>query len=152
VKVTFSLEEGAPFAFATESVWARPVENGAFVVQNVPFFVYGVSCGDQVNATQEAEGQFRFSKPAGEGGHSTYRAFLAEATSPATADEYWRRLESLGCQRELASARYWAIDLGPDVDIYRVYAVLQQGESDGVWSFEEAHVGHPLRPDDRERA
>ena len=29
-----------------------------------------------------------------------------------------------------------------EVDIFRVHDVLENGEAEGVWTFEEVHVGH----------
>ena len=35
-----------------------------------------------------------------------------------------------------------AVDVPPDTDINVVYTLLDKGEKDGIWSFEEGHCGH----------
>jgi len=55
-------------------------------------------------------------------------------------------MERLGCTYENANSRLLSIDVPPSVDIYKAYSLLELGEKEGVWDFEEAHCGHPLRP------
>ena len=37
-----------------------------------------------------------------------------------------------------------AVDVPPKADIYEVYSLLEAGEQNGVWEFDEGHCGHPL--------
>jgi hypothetical protein len=37
------------------------------------------------------------------------------------------------------------VDVPPTTDIYAAYDALSRGEIEGVWDFEEVHVGHQLR-------
>ena len=57
---------------------------------------------------------------------------------------HWKLLEALGCTFESAKSLL-AIDVPAKADIYKVYKLLETGESHGVWEFEEPHFGHPLR-------
>jgi hypothetical protein len=140
-KIVIPLEPGEPYEF--ESLWAEVVGEDEFVLDNVPFFAYGISRGDQVSAT--AEGNcFRFLKVTKPGGHSTYRVCLEDTLPENGSDEYFSKLRALGCVLECATPRLWGIDLPPATDIYAVHEVLERGEVDSIWSFEEGHVGHPI--------
>jgi hypothetical protein len=143
VKIHIRLESDAPYE--TESVWAKPIGDGLFVLDNVPFFAYGLSLGDKVYAQRASDSLLEYSGVAEHGGHSTYRVFLADSVASARVETYWKQLRSLGCDREIATARLWSLDLAPSVNIFSVYCVLEEAEAEGVWSFEEAHVGHEIR-------
>lgn len=54
-------------------------------------------------------------------------------------------LSSLGCEFEAITERFRAIDVPPPSDIYQVYDVLERGQDQGLWLFEEGHVGHVLK-------
>lgn len=77
-------------------------------------------------------------------GHSTYRMFVRHGLPTPTFLSHWKPLEALGCTFESAKSLL-AIDVPAKADIYKVYKLLEAGESHGVWEFEEAHFGHPLR-------
>jgi hypothetical protein len=109
----------------------------------VPFFAFGLSLGDKIYA-RRTDLALEYAGVADRSGHSTYRVFLAETTDRVRVDECWRQLKAFGCGRETATARLWALDLSPEVDIFKVYEVLENGEAEGLWMFEEGHVGHPL--------
>ena len=79
------------------------------------------------------------------GGHSTYRAFLAEQTTEEQFNKDWVPLGELGCSYERATQRLIAVDVPPHANVYGVYDVLQNGKRDRFWEFEEGHCGHPLR-------
>ena len=74
---------------------------------------------------------------------------IAFSYPPETTEEKfardWEPLEKLGCTYERANRRLVAIDVPPRSDVYAVYAVLEDGEKDGLWEFEEGHCGHALR-------
>ena len=142
VKIRIPLDRDAPGA--GEHLWARPIGDGVFILDNVPFFACGLSLGDRVYAHRMDDFGLEYSGVAEHSGHSTYRVFIGDSPAPLRAEEYWRQLEALGCGREIGTASLWAFDLAPEVDIFKVCDVLENGEAEGVWIFEEAHVGHPL--------
>jgi Domain of unknown function (DUF4265) len=141
VKIRIALDRDAPYE--AETLWARAIGDGVFIVDNVPFFAYGLSRGDRIYAQRSDDSVLEYSGVAQHSGHSTYRVFLGEAQE-VRVDEYWRQLEALGCEREIGTRRLWAIDLSPEVDIFKAYDVFEDGEAEGVWEFEEVHVGHEV--------
>ena len=141
VRVIFALEADMPYE--TESIWAKAAGNDLFVLDNVPFFAFGVSCGDKV-AARIIDDRLRFSGVVEPSGHSTYRVYLNGGVSQAASADFARELQDLGCHREIGTQKFWAFDLPPKTDIFKVYAVLERGQAEGIWTFEEGHVGHPV--------
>ena len=79
------------------------------------------------------------------GGHLTSR--LLRDSEVSEAEPFlspWRPLQALGCSYEQANATRYAVDVPPHVDIHAAYRLLEEGESKGIWSFEEGHCGHPV--------
>jgi Domain of unknown function (DUF4265) len=103
-----------------------------------------VSYGDTVLAPQDDDGRVVQAVPQ-RGGHSTYRIFVSNTEALERFQEYWAPLAALGCTLERATERLLAVDVPPEVDIYRAYDALVSGATAGVWDFEEAHVGHDLK-------
>ena len=143
VKVILDLsKDNGPVA--TESLWAEPAGDCFFRLRNVPFFAYGFSEQDIVRV-EGSDGNFVVTRTEERGGHSTYRIFLPTETTKEKFERDWESLKKLGCTYERANRRLVAIDVPPRSDIYTVYAVLEGGEKDGLWEFEEGHCGHTLR-------
>ncbi|WP_420831742.1 DUF4265 domain-containing protein [Bathymodiolus japonicus methanotrophic gill symbiont] len=80
-------------------------------------------------------------------GHSTYRILLEKNISDKDFLKFWNPLEKQGCSYESADMdkiSLYAIDVPPKSDIYLVYELLEKGEREGIWGFEEGHCGHSL--------
>jgi len=147
VKVVIQLEpdEDAWHSYGAESMWAEDLGQGRYRLRNIPFAAYGFSNEDVVRA-ESAEDRLKVTGVAIRGGHSTYRAILGSGIDPKNSkfEQYWEPLQRLGCSYESSEDRILAIDVPPKADIYEVYHLLERGEKEGVWDFEEAHCGHPL--------
>jgi hypothetical protein len=122
---------------------AQGIDQRRFRLRNVPFFAFGVSVEDVV-FTRAAEGIIEFEGVSMRGGHSTYRIITKEAASPESFKQNWQALEQLGCTYEQGPGRLRAMDVPQRADIYKVYELLERGEQEGVWEFEEGYCGHPL--------
>jgi hypothetical protein len=144
VKVLFHLEPDAGRGPATEALWAERIDQRRFRLLNVPFFVLGVSIADVVLARTSEGGVIEFEAVSIRSGHSTYRIMPRAAVPPEAVQQKWQGLEQLGCTYEQGPGSLRAVDVPPRSDIYSVYALLEQGEHEGVWEFEEGHCGHPV--------
>ena len=144
IKVVFDLEKSDWHDHATESVWAISRGEDLYEIDNVPFYIYGISYKDTVRA-RKAYSLFEFQKVEKRGGHSTYRIFLVNDSTRHRFGEYWKPLEQLGCFYEEGTEILVAVDVPPVADIYKAYDALQKGETDGIWDFEEGYCGHPLK-------
>jgi hypothetical protein len=145
VKINFQLgPEDQAQGVDAENLWAEPMGDDHFRIRNIPFYVYGVSYKDVVYAT-EVDGRRRFKEIVSHNGHSTYRVLVNDQAG-YESDRFqalWRRLSELGCSYEVAKCRWITIDVPPESDVFAVYGILEQGNDEGVWSFEEAHCGNP---------
>jgi hypothetical protein len=138
-KVVFPLQRDES-EYATESVWAERLAENRFLILNSPFFVFGVSYEDVVEAEPDGE-IFRFVRVLQKRGRSTYRVILQGGRTIEGADfvERWQPFHERGCTYESANDKYIAVDMPPNTDVPFLYRLLQDGEAEGVWIFEEGY-------------
>lgn len=140
VKVVFTLPPDPDHEFTREALWAKPLPSSSYILENVPFFIYGVSFGDEIEAKRQ-NGRLQFIRVVQHCGHSTYRVFLSdEAHDQVSAMR--SRLDAMGCLIEDGGSLWFALDVPPEADIFAVYELLEKGEESGIWTFEEGHCGH----------
>jgi Domain of unknown function (DUF4265) len=152
VVVTFDLDPADWHGRPSEGLWAEPIGGGMagarFRLHNAPFFATGVSYLDTVRA-RPADDRLEFAGVVERGGHSTYMLLVP----PASRDfaTYWRGLETRGCTYESKSIRLgmgprmlYSVDVPPSSDFAEISAILDQGERDKVWEFQEGHSAHRL--------
>lgn len=146
VKIAFPLEADQSGGIERERLWATPLPDGSYLIENSPFHAFGVSYGDAVHANLE-RGDLVFSKVARRGGHSTYRLRLPRGQGNGCFLEFWPRLDRLGCTYERTGdgRRIYSLDLSPSVSVHDVYDILAELENAGVIEFEEGHYFDPVR-------
>ena len=144
VKVLFDLKkdgDGYPPA-DTERLWAEPLGNNLFKIDNVPFFVKGISCEDVVEASSDTEGELRYRSLVRPSSHSTLRVILfRESPDPRPIEDrvadLRRQLEEVGCSTELSHIPgLIAVDTD-SASIDRAFGVLRSGEKANLWEYEE---------------
>lgn len=122
-----------------ESMWAEPLGDGTYRVQNSPFFFYGVSFEDVVRAAPAADGMLEFQEVVTRSGASTFRIMVREGVEQDQFDRYRQPLLALGCSLERASKRLYAVDVPPGANVDQAVTLLVDGEENGVWDWEEAY-------------
>lgn len=118
---------------------------GQYLLDNSPFHAFDISYGDVFTA-EPVDGDLVFSAVVSRGGHSTYRVRLPIGLGHEHFLRHWPLLESLGCTYEGSSAtqaRLYSIDIPPGTDVDAVYRLLEDGERQNLWVFEEAHYVGP---------
>lgn len=140
VRIMFHLDPGNEQGIKTETVWAQPIGPGTFRIANSPFYVFGVSSEDVVSA-RETAGRLVFQEVISKGGHSTYRVFLHDGRTIHSPEfkKLWTPISELGATFENANDHFVAVDIPKGRDIHAIYELLDQGEQDEVWSFEEGN-------------
>jgi hypothetical protein len=145
VKVSFALHRdahGYPPA-DWEHLWARPVDENRVELDNIPFFVRGVSCGDMVAITRDGD-RLLFDHVVESSGHRTLRAIVfrrAAGGFDRTLKSLRRQLKQRGCTTEVGpSPGLIAIDVPPAADLNEVLQLLADGERQGLWEYEEAVI------------
>jgi len=100
-----------------ETLWATPVAPEQYQLENSPFFAYGVSWLDIVEARSPAAGEFPiFTRVVRSSGHRTLRLILEPRADDAESNQaVLDRLNTLGASYEGYSPRYLAIDIPPAV-------------------------------------
>jgi hypothetical protein len=150
VKVHFDLvrDEGGYPPVSSEMIWAIPFGESRFCLDNIPFFVYGVSCFDIVLARQEASGQLKYDRLIEPSGHSTIRVIVYDQPAdPRPLNErvsvLRKNFRELGCASELSHMpSLISIDIPPEVALVKAKFILDNGEKQGLWGYEEATVAH----------
>jgi hypothetical protein len=143
-KVVFDLEEGET-SYDTERVWAERTSDNRFRVLNTPFFVFGISFEDEIEA--EPYGSvFKFVRVVKRSGRSTYRIILQNQITIEVAEfkRRWEPFRNAGCTFESANPRYIAVDMPSSANVPALYELLEQGEEQGVWIFEEGYYAGTL--------
>ncbi len=86
--------------------------------------------------------------PQERGGHSTYMLIIQAGKS--LADACWRLLKRMGCSYEgaeidlsIGRRPLFSVDVPASADIYEVYELLERGEKDKVWLFQEGYAYLP---------
>jgi Domain of unknown function (DUF4265) len=138
VKVIFRLEQdedGYP-PEDVESLWGVRRADGV-AIDNVPWFVKGVSLGDVVSVVQAPDGAFEFERVVRRSGHSTYRILLL---NPAVhgVERTIEELTAMGLAVE-EDAGLLAVDVPPTVSLDSFRKHLLVGVRSGRWEAEEGH-------------
>lgn len=137
VKVVFRLQrdaDGYPPADA-EGLWATQLGNNRFKLENIPFFAWGVSADDVVQAEPIGQ-EYYFERVVTPSGHSTVRIIAYDKSS---IPEIRKAIEELGCSSELSHLpSLVAIDIPPDVDWSKVFAFLKDAEARELLEYEES--------------
>lgn len=138
VKILFRLEkdsDGYP-PVDWESLWAKKVGDD-YVIDNIPFFCYGISWGDIIEAKSIDE-ELHFISHLKSSGHQTIRIIPAKRD---IVSDITRELKELGCDTEYDDHhRLIAVDVPPSSSFKTVLAYLNQAESDGILEYEEAAI------------
>ncbi|MFM2591266.1 DUF4265 domain-containing protein [Vibrio sp. TBV020] len=135
IKLFFEYSVGA--SSETESLWALPSGKG-FKLDNIPFYVKGVSFGDIVSA-ERVEGYLCMKELLESSGHSTVRLWFSSEQEVQPVREV---LKSMGCSSEVSDQpRLVAVDIPPTVSYENIRSYLDEGESSGKWDYEEACLG-----------
>lgn len=146
VKVFFELEPGEWHGFCVESLWAEFVSYNQYKIRNIPFYAKGVSFEDVINV-REVDGNLEYQSTGIPSGNSTYRILVEREKYDNGFLMYWTPLETMGCSYESGErdrGLILAVDVPPDADVHAVFAQLEKGENEELWSFEEGHCGHKV--------
>jgi hypothetical protein len=147
-KINFELErdeDGYP-PVGREGLWAYEVEQGLFCMDNIPFYVRGISCGDVVSAESDGE-QLVFKKLVRPSPNSVVRVFVSDVAGVQAARDSFK---ALGCDSELSDfpdsskPQMFALEIPGNVQFEPVGNLLAEGAESGRWEYEEGVLRHQL--------
>ncbi|MFC5576662.1 DUF4265 domain-containing protein [Lysobacter niabensis] len=116
-----------------ETLWAIPLGDGRYKLDNSPFYAYGVSWQDIVLAPIDAqEGLPTFQSVLTKSGNRTVRVIFDPPIAPGnSSDQVLQGLVALGCSYEGANPRYMSVNIPPGVELQEVRSYLVQ--KDAQW-------------------
>ena len=139
VKLKFCIEpdEDNYPPFRVESVWATPLANNTYQIDNIPFFAYDAADGDVVTA-KLVEGELFFDTVVQPSGNSVVRVIVKEKSC---IPQLRAQLLALGCDSEWWGSMV-AVNVPIEVPYGPVYRLLDDGQVRDQWGFEEAVLNH----------
>jgi hypothetical protein len=118
-----------------EGLWTRPLGEGLFQIDNIPFFARGIAWGDIVSALR-VEQELRFQEVVKPSGHSTLRLIIHDEKDIPSVQAW---LEQRGCSIERSHIPgLIAVDVPPTVPMATLKPFLDEGEARERWGYEEA--------------
>lgn len=130
-----------------ETLWAVPLGDDRYTLDNSPFYAYGVSWLDTVFAPVDPqEGLPTFQSVVSKSGNRTVRVIFDPPVAPGNhSDQVLQGLVALGCSYEGANPKYLSVNIPPAVELQEVRSYLIQ--HDAQW--EHADPTHAsLFPDE----
>jgi hypothetical protein len=118
-KLEFRTDDGE-----VETLWAKPVGQNLFQLDNSPFYAYGVSSNDVVEAEPQPGAFPLFKRVVRKSGHRTVRVIIDGL------DELGRLtvgIKKLGCSFEGAWSKLISVDVPPGVALEDVRSFLILG-------------------------
>jgi Domain of unknown function (DUF4265) len=122
-----------------ESLGSR-LGQGRYRIDNIPFYVLGISDGDLIAAVTEEDGRLVFSELVEASSNSTFRLIVSDEEKTSEVRTMFR---DRGCPSELVSHGLISLHIPQSVAMRPIAALIEQGEKDGRWGFEEGALRHP---------
>ncbi|HXE52107.1 MAG TPA: DUF4265 domain-containing protein [Tepidisphaeraceae bacterium] len=98
-----------------ETPWAQRLGNNLYRPDNTPFFAYGISADDIVEALPEEDGMLMFVRMVEKSGNRTVRVMLSEPAESEPGPTLLGIIKRLGCTFEGAYSRLICICVPPNV-------------------------------------
>ena len=125
--------------FGIESVWAIPLEDGSYKIDNILFYAPEYSLGDIVSV-ENRKGDFFVDGLISESGHSTIRIIFNNIDDVELTRKF---LKELDCDSEISDVPILvSVDIPPNVSYSKIKKYLIQGEEMGRWNYEESCIAH----------
>lgn len=104
---------------SVETLWATPLGQERYRLENSPFFAYRVSWLDVVEARPDAGGRLEFLRVVEKSGHQTVRVILEDVESPK-ATPFLDGVKQRGCSFEGFQPKLLSIDVPPGVRLEEI--------------------------------
>ena len=125
VKIELRTEDGTG-GVDVETPWAKPLGNDLYQLDNSPFYAYGVSWQDIVEAKKtESDGFPIFTKIVEKSGNQTVRIIFDPPVEAGNESEnILDELVGFGCSYEGANPSYIVLDIPKEVDLWKIREYL----------------------------
>lgn len=121
-----------------ESMWTIERENG-YEIDNIPFYVKSLAVGDLIAARRDENGLLWFTELIKPSGHTTIQILFSRQEDIAP---FRALLRQVGCKSEGSDVpELIAVDIPPAVKYEEVKKLLDEGEREGRFVYQEACLG-----------
>lgn len=118
-----------------ETLWAVALGNNLFRLDNSPFYTYGVSWQDIVEAREVSEGFYDFVRVVEKSGNRTVRIIFENFTGSDEQDkQILSDLKNLGCRFEGIKSKLISVNIPSMVDFESVINYLSE-RNDLQWEY-----------------
>ena len=119
-------------------MWAVERADG-YEIDNIPFHVTSLAVGDLIAARRDEDSLLWFTQMIKPSGHSTIQILFAHEKDVAS---FRAQLEQMGCSSEKSDIpELIAVDIPPAVKYEKIKLILDEGERDGKFEYQEACLG-----------
>jgi hypothetical protein len=143
VKVHFRLEVEDDWPPASvESLWAVDQCDGTVRLDNIPWFVRGIACGDIMAAEPDEEGVWWAGEVVRRSENCTIRLIVfRDGGSGAARQSVLNAFQALGVDGEgIEQFGMVALDVPPIADLAKVQRLLNHGVAEEWWDMEEGCI------------
>ncbi|HEY3704879.1 MAG TPA: DUF4265 domain-containing protein [Terracidiphilus sp.] len=135
-----------------EVIWATPLGSDLYRLENSPFYAYGVSWQDVIEA-QPTDGTLEFRRVVEKSGHRTVRVILDLTSKSEPGKHVLDQIVDMGCTWEGMNTKLICIDLPASGSLDKTAKVLT-AQQDVIWEYAdptyEEVTGEPPDLDDGE--
>lgn len=118
VKIKIKNDEGD-----IETLWAKSLGEDKYKIENSPFFAYGISWKDIIEAHVGDSGILELKRVIEKSGHRTVRVISKENEIDK---DFIKELNNLGCSVEEANNKFIAIDIPEKVNLDAVIKYISK--------------------------
>ncbi|MEN5095198.1 DUF4265 domain-containing protein [Pseudomonas protegens] len=140
-KITFILQQDADGypPVTAESLWGIKQGETTYLVDNTPYYIYGLSKGDLIDTRQE-NSELIATVVIQQGGHSTLRVF---AENPQDKANIIKKLRQLGAHCTVTrSLSLFSVDIPPACSFEAIDSYLSSIADDDQIAYEDACLQH----------
>ena len=135
IRFTYENSDGG---IEIESMWTIERENG-YEIDNIPFYVESLAVGDLIAARRDESGLLWFARMIKPSRHTTIQVLFNRAEDVAP---FRSLLRQMGCESEGSDIpELIAVDVPPTVKYEEVKKLLDEGEHEGRFEYQEACLG-----------
>ncbi|MCH2232469.1 MAG: DUF4265 domain-containing protein [Crocinitomicaceae bacterium] len=125
------------WAIQGEYLWATPLGNDLFRIENVPFYAYGLNFHDIVNVTYQSDPEIiEIKEIVKASGHRTFRIFFRSGIEQKEQERILSSMEELKISFERANEICFSLNMKPSGNYQAVFDRLDELENQNIIGFE----------------
>jgi hypothetical protein len=121
---------------AWEQLWARQIDHSRFEICCIPFFLYDIALGDEVETADQEGKNYVVQRVLKDSGHYTFRVWFGSSSSPAALNDVIEKVAKLGCALEWSSKSLLGVDAESSEAAQKLANFLDEREQLGELFYE----------------